>query len=63
MFGGYLFCVDFVPRANRVRMLDLGIPPRQVEPPAAEARTPRKAVGTLLLAVGTAVMDTLELDT
>ena len=63
MFGGYLFCVDFVPRANRVRMLDLGTPPRQGKPPAAWARTPRKAVGTLLLVVDTAVMDTLELDT
>ena len=63
MFGGYLFCVDFVPRANRARMLDLGIPPRQGEPPAAGARTLCKAVGTLLLAVGTAGVDTPELDT
>ena len=62
MFGGDLFCVDFVPLANRAQMLDLGIPPRQGEPPAAGARTPRKAVGTLLLVVGPAVMDTLELD-
>ena len=63
MFGGYLFCVDFVPRANRERMLDLGILPRQGEPPAAGAQTPCKAVGTLLLGVGTAVVDTPELDT
>ena len=58
-----MFCVDFVPRANRARMLDLGIPPREVEPSAAGEQTPYKALGTLLLVVGTAVMDTHELDT
>ena len=63
MFCGYLFCVDFVPRASRARMLDLGTPLLQVEPPAAGARTLSKAVGILLLVVGTVVVDTPELDT